>query len=142
MSEGPCLIHPGVWHTAGPCPVERVIDERIADAAAIIARLTEELEATKACEPCQRDDHDNCTGDCSSMCCALAAAERERDSALADLEALRGRHKAAIAYLNDAQNVYADENNRRALGIKSSLRANILSILAPTEADRKGNNDE
>ena len=41
-------MYPGVWHTAGPCPVERVIDERIADAAATIARLTEELATFQA----------------------------------------------------------------------------------------------
>ena len=34
-------------------------------------------DSYKPCEPCLREDHDNCTGDCLSMCCALAAAEAE-----------------------------------------------------------------
>ena len=73
--------------------------EKLDDIAASIARLGEALadaRAYKPCEPCLRDDHDNCTGDCSSMCCALADAERERDSALADLAALRGRVEEAV----------------------------------------------
>lgn len=43
------------------------------------------LRSYEPCDPCKRDDHDNCTGDCPSMCCALAAYERADDPAVWDL---------------------------------------------------------
>ena len=47
---------------------------------------------------------------CSPMCCALAAAERERDSALADLAALRGKVEEAVAlHFRDEEKWDVDE---------------------------------
>jgi len=40
----------------------------------------EKAEAYKPCEPCLEGRHDDCTGDCPSMCCALESVELERDS--------------------------------------------------------------
>ena len=31
------------------------------------------------CEPCQQGHHDDCTGDCTSNCCALAYSEERVD---------------------------------------------------------------
>ena len=106
--------------------------EKLDDIAASIARLGEVLadaRAYKPCEPCLRDDHDNCTGDCSSMCCALAAAERERDSALADLAALRGRvEEARQRFLEIA----VDHGHLIDWGLGAELDEG-LAILAPPE---------
>ena len=66
----------GSYRVVRPRVRRTELDELQAERDSLVASL----EATKPCEPCQRDDHDNCTGYCSSMCCALAAAERERDS--------------------------------------------------------------
>ena len=48
-------------------------------AAGVPALLAEnrELRSYKPCAPCLATDHENCTGDCPSMCCALAAEETE-----------------------------------------------------------------
>ena len=118
--------------------------------------LAASLEATKPCEPCQRDDHDNCTGDCSSMCCALAAAERERDSALADLAALRednafltgqwhaaadglaalrARVEAAVALINRTQTAWkpsVQKSHGSGPGKRATLQ-DLLAILSPPE---------
>jgi hypothetical protein len=55
-----------------------------ADELARLASVEAERDALKAykpCEPCLAGNHDDCTGDCSSMCCALAAAEESAERA-------------------------------------------------------------
>ena len=95
--------------------------------------LVASLEATKPCEPCQRDEHDNCTGDCSSMCCALAAAERERDSALADLAALRARVEAAVTRCQRTISAW-NTNHDAVSDFRCEEASDLLAILAPPEA--------
>ena len=101
--------------------------------------LVASLEATKPCEPCQRDDHDNCTGDCSSMCCALAAAERERDSALADLAALRGKVEEAVVRCEKTLTVPGLDDTDPAMIATLGLLA-ILAPEGPDPPNRQGPN--
>jgi len=42
-----------------------------------LAGENERLNRTKRCNPCLHGHHDECTGGCESICCALAEAEAE-----------------------------------------------------------------
>ena len=55
-------------HTGRKCDAD-FIAHAISDIPFLLAEI-ERLKSYEPCDPCKRDDHDNCTGDCSSQCCA------------------------------------------------------------------------
>jgi hypothetical protein len=57
--------------------ISELLNERRAEIESLRgAPVVPQTNPYKPCEPCLADDHDNCTGDCPSMCCALAAYEK------------------------------------------------------------------
>jgi hypothetical protein len=74
------------------CHETGLVDPRVATLTASLASAqerAEKAEAYKPCEPCLEGRHDDCTGDCSSNCCAFAVAQARVDF----LEALLTREK-------------------------------------------------
>lgn len=60
---------------------ETVVAKRLDEARGIldsigVSTLVRSLELYVPCEPCSNTDHEHCTGFCSSVCCALDAAEK------------------------------------------------------------------
>lgn len=56
---------PDCWKFHFPCGLTLALD------------TIEEQSHYVPCEPCQKGHHDDCTGYCSSACCALDAYERD-----------------------------------------------------------------
>jgi hypothetical protein len=82
--------YPGYWVTSEGqvySDVEWLLAER------------ERLRSYEPCDPCKREDHANCTGDCPSMCCGLADAEAQNERLLRVVEA--AREMAVQAAIND-----------------------------------------
>lgn len=59
-----------------------------ANRAALTAAEPLMRSAWEPCDPCKDDRHDACTGDCPSMCCALASSEAEGTELRAENERL------------------------------------------------------
>ena len=87
----------GLVKSLGFNPTIVTDDDLTAERDALVERV-KELEVYKPCEPCLKEDHDNCTGNCPSMCCALKIAE----SRVEELEVFESYQKAAAHTFRDA----------------------------------------
>jgi hypothetical protein len=61
----------------------------------------ERLRSYEPCDPCKRGDHDDCTGNCMSMCCALNASERENERLLSAMQWMVSRKKLERQHVKD-----------------------------------------
>ncbi len=61
----------------------------------------ERLCSYEPCEPCKRGDHNDCTGNCMSMCCALDASEKENERLLSVMQWMVSRQKLERQHAKD-----------------------------------------
>lgn len=59
------------------------------------------LRLYEPCDPCKHDDHEYCTGDCTSMCCALDDAEKENEHLLSVMQWMVSRKKLERQHVKD-----------------------------------------
>lgn len=59
------------------------------------------LRSYEPCDPCKHDDHEYCTGDCTSMCCALDDAEKENERLLSVMQWMVSRKKLEKQHVKD-----------------------------------------
>lgn len=104
----------------------------------------ERLKSYEPCDPCKRDDHDNCTGDCSSNCCALALAEAEIERLEAENAELRGElHAIAIEAVSNAALVFVKDREISEHVLRAdSLRAELSLLHEEVEMEHDGDNAE
>jgi hypothetical protein len=61
----------------------------------------ERLRSYEPCDPCKRGDHDDCTGNCMSMCCVLDASEKENERLLSVMQWMVSRKKLERQHVKD-----------------------------------------
>lgn len=109
--------------------------------------LNAENDAHKPCNPCLRDDHDNCTGDCPSMCCALAMAESECESLRVELAEARvtqlklaDRYTETFAQLSAMESANTEiRDTLNAVALQRDAKSNTLRAISAIH--RSGTDD-
>jgi hypothetical protein len=84
---------------------------------------SQRLSTYEPCEPCKADDHDRCTGNCPSLCCALAEAQER----VAALEGVNARLSEATALLrrwvSPERDMYGEDQDRFGLHLHDETEA-------------------